>query len=169
MKDKKDKIFIKKILVAVNLLILAVAFGLSVIKQEKYIKQPVLYLKLAPVDPRSIMQGDYMVLNYEITDKALRDIRNGVFINKGYLNIKIDKNGVGEYTGISTAPVNDDNKNMVSAYFTFNGMEIDININSYMFQEGDGEYYSKAEYAQVILVKNRLRLKKLTDKDFKVL
>lgn len=165
----KNKNTIKKLAVFINLLLLAVIFTFSVVKEESCQQQTGFYLKLAPVDPRSIMQGDYMILNYEITDKALLNIRDN-FINRGYINLKIDKNNIGQYVSVSQKPFNDENdKSKISVVFSFNGTDIDINVNSYMFQEGDSSLYSKAEYAQVILVKNKLRLKALTDKNFKPL
>ena len=44
---------------------------------------------------------------------------------------------------------------------------MDINANSYLFQEGTGDKYENARYAKVVLVDNKLRLIDLRDKDFK--
>lgn len=153
-----------KIIIFINFLVLFIVFGFSVIQQENYQKQSGFYLKLTPVDPRSLLQGDYMELNYEICDRALEDIRKNN-MSKGYINIKIDKNKIGQYISISEKP---QNKN-ISAYFAYNGIKLDININSFMFQEGKGYIYSKAQYSEVVCIKNKLRLKKLLDKDFKSL
>ena len=86
-------------------------------------------------------------------------------MSKGYINIEIDKNNIGRYISISEKP---QDKN-ISVYFTYNGLEIDININSFMFQEGERDIYSKAQYSEVIYTKNRLKLKRLLDKNFKKL
>ena len=64
-----------KIIVFINFLVLFIVFSFSVIQQENYQKQSGFYLKLAPVDPRSIIQGDYMELNYEICDRALKILK----------------------------------------------------------------------------------------------
>lgn len=52
---------VKKILLIVNIAMLFVITGFSAIKEEGYKKlDNYFYLELAPVDPRSLLQGDYM-------------------------------------------------------------------------------------------------------------
>ena len=56
-----------RILIIANLLLLLGYFNWSVFKKEQTLKDgQLVLLHLAPVDPRSLMQGDYMRLNYEI-------------------------------------------------------------------------------------------------------
>jgi len=44
---------------------------------------------------------------------------------------------------------------------------MDIGVNSYLFQEGTGNRFQKAQYAEVIELKNgELRLKHLLDRNF---
>ena len=51
-------------------------------KKEKIIKKldSYFYLELRPVDPRSLLQGDYMTLNYDILDQTTEFI----YQNKSY-------------------------------------------------------------------------------------
>ena len=73
---------IKKILLIINIVILFVVTGFSANKEESYKKlDSYFYLELTPVDPRSLLQGDYMTLNYDITDKASDFIYN----NRAYI------------------------------------------------------------------------------------
>ena len=45
--------------------------GFSAQKEESYKKlDSYFYLELRPVDPRSLLQGDYMTLNYDILDQT---------------------------------------------------------------------------------------------------
>lgn len=45
-----------------------IAVNVSIWQKEQLLKQgAVMILPLAPVDPRSLMQGDYMALNYALT------------------------------------------------------------------------------------------------------
>ena len=48
-----------------------------------------------------------------------------------------------------------------------NGYDVNINVNSYLFQEGTGDKYEDARYSKVVLVGDKLRLVDLRDKDFK--
>ena len=62
---------IKKILFNCKYYNSFVITGFSARKEESYKKsENYFYLELTPVDPRSLLQGDYMTLNYDITDKA---------------------------------------------------------------------------------------------------
>ena len=54
-----------KTVLAVNLVLVLLFFAFSVVQKETLIgKGTEVLLRLAPVDPRSMMQGDYMALNY---------------------------------------------------------------------------------------------------------
>ena len=153
----------KKIFVVLNLLLLMIVFGYSVIKEEKNLKKATFYIKTVPVDPRSLIQGDYMVLNYDIAESARMEIGN---IRKGYIRIKINDLKIAEFIRIDEEYLPPSN-NEISIQFQKNGSNIDIGVNSYLFQEGTGNKFQKAQYAEVIELKNgRLRLKNLLDKDF---
>ena len=59
----------KWIILLVNLFLLMGYFNYSVLKKEKLLSDGhLILLKLAPVDPRSLMQGDYMRLRYDISN-----------------------------------------------------------------------------------------------------
>ena len=58
---------IKKILLIINIVILFVVTGFSANKEESYKKlDSYFYLELTPVDPRSLLQGDYMILQIKL-------------------------------------------------------------------------------------------------------
>lgn len=156
----------KKLLVVLNLILLIVVFGYSVIKEENNLKKNTFYIKTSPVDPRSLIQGDYMVLNYNITDSARIEAVN---IRKGYIRIKINDLKIAEFIRVDKEYMPPSN-NEISIQFQKNSSNIDIGVNSYLFQEGTGNKFQKAQYAEVIELKNgKLRLKFLLDKDFKII
>lgn len=65
---------IKKILLIINIVILFVVTGFSANKEESYKKlDSYFYLELTPVDPRSLLQGDYMTLNYSLLKQPLNN------------------------------------------------------------------------------------------------
>ncbi len=156
----------KKLFVVLNLILLIVVFGYSVIKEENNLKKNTFYIKTSPVDPRSLIQGDYMVLNYNITDSARIEAVN---IRKGYIRIKINDLKIAEFIRVDKEYMPPSN-NEISIQFQKNSSNIDIGVNSYLFQEGTGNKFQKAQYAEVIELKNgKLRLKSLLDKDFKII
>ena len=168
---------IKKILLIINIVTLFVVTGFSANKEEGYKKSDsYFYLELAPVDPRSLLQGDYMTLNYDIIDKAQEIIFNGIYdskdennkfldMRKGYIVVSLDENKVAKFVKLSKEKT--DEKDLLFIAFKSDGFNININANSYLFQEGTGDKYENARYSKVVLVGNNLRLIDLRDKDFK--
>lgn len=54
-----------------GLLLVLLAVNLMVLNKESSLAQGrTVFLELAPVDPRSLMQGDYMVLRYALADQV---------------------------------------------------------------------------------------------------
>lgn len=65
MKNKKN------IIILVVFVLIGIFFVKAVLQKEKTIKEgQFVLLELAPVDPRSLMQGDYMSLNYAISTRT---------------------------------------------------------------------------------------------------
>ena len=168
---------IKKILLIINIVILFVVTGFSANKEEGYKKSDsYFYLELAPVDPRSLLQGDYMTLNYDIIDKAQEIIFNGIYdsknennefldMRKGYIVVSLDENKVAKFVKLSKEKT--DEKDLLFIAYKTDGFNVNINANSYLFQEGTGNKYQDARYSKVVLVGDKLRLVDLRDKDFK--
>ena len=126
-----------------NLLILLVYFNSSIFQKEELLKDgQLVLLELAPVDPRSLMQGDYMRLSYAITQNNLP---KGM-PKRGYCVIKLDENQVAyrERVQEDVSPVYDGE--YVIRYNAANLWSFNIGAESYFFQEGKAEKYENAKY-----------------------
>lgn len=139
------------LIISLNLLFLLIYFNSSVIKKEHILKEGTLVLlKLAPVDPRSLMQGDYMTLNYDIAaDLTQKDIAK-----RGYFIVQLDSKGVANRIRIqeNTKPLKE-GEHAIN-YTAINRWSVSIGANSYFFQEGDAEKYQHAKYGGVKLDEN---------------
>ena len=83
-----------RILIIANLILLLGYFNWSVYKKEQTLKDgQLILLQLAPVDPRSLMQGDYMRLSYKEASSDLLDQQTAI---RGYAILQIDSNQVGK-------------------------------------------------------------------------
>jgi len=61
---------IKSILIVLNLAAVLAYFAYAIHQKEDLLEHgPQVRLRLAPIDPRSLMQGDYMRLNFEVLSK----------------------------------------------------------------------------------------------------
>jgi uncharacterized membrane-anchored protein len=151
----------RRIIGLLALLVALVMVNLSIFQKEQQLAHgKVVYLDLAPVDPRSLMQGDYMTLSFAIGQEIRRAFRNDDRNNDGS-----DKQ---EFSTAKTSAhyvvVTLDNQNKASYKALFNGQDlapdelllryrirhnnVHFATNAFFFQEGDAEYYEAARYGQ---------------------
>ncbi len=135
----------KWILILSNLLLLLVFFNFSVVKKEQTLKEgKLILLDLAPVDPRSLMQGDYMQLAYAITNgRSSTDIPK-----RGYCVVELDKNGVVNRYRFQKVKSKLLEGQYLIKYFS-GKWSLNIGAESYFFQEGTAEKYDKAKYGGI--------------------
>lgn len=129
-------------LVAINLIVLLAWFAWSVREKEVLLAEGELLLfELAPVDPRSLIQGDYMRLNYAVS----RGWRTDSLPKNGYLVVTTDENGVAvkERLQPDTRPLAA-GEHLVN--YTASRWRLNIGAESYFFQEGQGRRYETAKY-----------------------
>lgn len=111
-------------------------------KEELLSNGRVLLLELAPVDPRSLMQGDYMALRF----KLQRDILFTESLRDGFAVVAVDENRVGRFRRL------DDGSAMMAGeekiFFRVRGSEVKLGTNAFFFQEGDAAVYASARYGE---------------------
>jgi uncharacterized membrane-anchored protein len=123
------------VLVAVNYLI--------VTKENTLANGRTMLLQLAPVDPRSLIQGDYMQLRYGI----IRDIPKArLNKDKGHIVVSLDENSVARYVRVYRGGKLQEGECLL---FYRNRGELRLGAESFMFQEGDADLYSKAKYGEL--------------------
>src|SRR6187401_366129 len=80
-----------KLLIILNLVLLLAYFNYSAATKEEILNEgQLVLLELAPVDPRSLMQGDYMDLRYNITENIISD----TIPKRGYCVVRLDNKGI---------------------------------------------------------------------------
>ena len=138
-------------------------------------------LKIAPVDPRSLMQGDYMALSYAILNDIranLNESEDGVILakekehpNKVYALIHQDEQGVATLCRVEDSLPNDFKDCVANVYLPVNTFKWlpELPSQEYFFAEGKGQHYAQAEYAEYRFKNGILLLARLLDKDLKAL
>ena len=153
-----------RILIIVNLILLLGYFNWSVYQKEQTLKDgQLVLLQLAPVDPRSLMQGDYMRLNYKEASSNLPDEQTDT---RGYAILRTDSNQVGEIVRLQNTlePVNDNE--LVIRYQIIN-RRLFLGAESFFFEEGQDTLYQKAVYGGLkVDDKGQSLLVGLYDEDF---
>lgn len=152
------------LLAIVGLIIVLVAVNLGIKKYETHLAtaEKVL-LQLAPVDPRSLMQGDYMALNYAISEQIMAAIEQQLAPTEdqqqieslynlsqyGLVVIKKDAQGVGHFVRL-VSPSEEDQlslakEELLLAYRLRQG-QLKIATNAFFFQEGQAAAFEQAKY-----------------------
>jgi uncharacterized membrane-anchored protein len=113
-------------------------------KEQLLTEGTTILLELAPVDPRSLIQGDYMVLRYKIARlEALYEAKQD-----GYLVIERNDDQIAQFKRIY-----DENTPLEASSlllrFRKRGSEIRLGAESFFFQEGHAKYYENARYGEL--------------------
>ena len=136
----------KWIIIFVNLLILLGLFNNSIIKKEKLLSDgKLVLLELTPVDPRSLMQGDYMRLRYAISDSIEYDSIS----KRGFYVVKVEENGIAEKVRIQDGRIPLNEKEYLIEYTSKGWRGVNIGAESFFFQEGEAEKYENAKYGGI--------------------
>ncbi len=152
----------KILIVAVTMLILT-AINFKIYQTEHSIKYgKSIYLKLAPIDPRSLMQGDYMALRYDI-ENELSDANLG---NIKKIVLTLNKNRVAKIKSFEKVDKLGKDDFLVS--FKKKPYRAELKLaHRYYFQEGKAKTYQKAVYGKFKTNGSKIILVNLADKDFK--
>lgn len=121
-----------------------VFFLALIIRNELHLKNSdSIFIQLQPVDPRSLIQGDYMVLNYHLFwhDVSLNQIQNQATVI-AYIQVDHDKR-VTATTLTAKYPQKIQLKNLSNQID-----QLYPASNSFLFAEGLAECYQRAEYAE---------------------
>jgi uncharacterized membrane-anchored protein len=135
-------------------LVILVLINLSIAGKERLLAEGrVVYLQLAPLDPRSLMQGDYMALDYEVARTALQaltgsagtsDSKAGLAAADGRIVVRLDNRSVASFARIEDQRPLAGNEQLMR-YRVRNG-RLRFATNAFFFQEGTGGQYQYARY-----------------------
>ena len=132
----------KGIIILLNLIILLIFFNSSLVEKEEILSDGTLVLlKLAPVDPRSLMQGDYMLLRYGIAN----DVNESILAVRGYCVLKTNSKNIGTSVRFQEDQTPLNKGEMLIKYRLAQGQPF-IGAESYFFEEGQAEKYEQAVY-----------------------
>lgn len=131
-----------------GLLILAFV-NVHIYQKEQLLTQgQVVLLELAPIDPRSLLQGDYMALRFQLQDAIpLEDPGRD-----GFAIVVLDEAGVARFRRLDQgAPLAAGERRLF--YRTRHG-QVQLGTNAFFFQEGTADFYNGARYGEARLDQN---------------
>lgn len=130
-------------LIALNLVALVVFFIYSVLHKEHTLASGrLIFLELAPVDPRSLMQGDYMRLRYRL----ISEMDDNVNCHAGVCAVAYNDSSIATAIKLTGVSENTLSKQECLLKYGCNDNELHLGAESYFFEEGQGEKYDSARY-----------------------
>ncbi len=158
----------RKAILLMSALIVLAAINFNIYQREQLLRNGrMVLLELAPVDPRSLMQGDYMAHRFAVANQAFS--RQGLQeLTDGHLVLVVDERNVASFDRFSdrSTPAKGE---VLFRYRVRNG-QVKFATNAYFFQEGHAKDYGKARFGEFRVAANgEAILTHLRDKDLVVL
>jgi len=126
----------------------------SIYQKETLLKEgDVIFLQLAPVDPRSLMQGDYMALRF-VMGNEIRSALAGQHDKKqpdnlaprnGRVIVSLDANRVANFQRLGESS-RAQNERVLN--FRLRNGRVKFATNAFFFQEGTAPDYENARYGE---------------------
>ncbi|HMQ35724.1 MAG TPA: GDYXXLXY domain-containing protein [Chloroflexaceae bacterium] len=137
----------RKLMIGAALLLALAWAGWQVVAKERLAAtgRPVLF-ELGTVDPRSLIQGDYMILGYRVAQEV--EARGGELPPRGELAVLVGPDGVARSARPYIAG-GDLAAGEVRVDYHTGGWRIAVGPESFFFQEGEAETFAAARYAEL--------------------
>ncbi len=123
-----------------------------IFSRERLIRDgQIVLLRLAPVDPRSLMQGDYMRLRFAVEDElpnSMRENELGIAANKrGVMVFSLNDENVAIFERIGDIDEGLAN-NEIRMRFRVRAGRLEFASNAYFFEEGKAKLYENALFGE---------------------
>ncbi|NLZ79850.1 MAG: GDYXXLXY domain-containing protein [Gammaproteobacteria bacterium] len=135
----------RKWLIALSTLLILGVVNSGIWSSEKLLQdgEPVL-LELAPLDPRSLMQGDYMALRFAMTDAIKAHHDTTTPLSNGMAIVELDAQRRASFVALDQQqPLTN---NQLRLQFRLRQGQVKFATNAFFFQEGTGDVYAQARY-----------------------
>lgn len=137
----------RKAVVLLAGLVILVLVNYSIYSRERLLTEGrLVLLQLAPVDPRSLMQGDYMALRFQVANEIRQRVGREE-PHDGLAIIAVDERQVGAFARIDDGTALAANE--VRMHYRVREHQIKFASNAFFFQEGTASAYAGARYGEL--------------------
>lgn len=131
--------------IAISAILIFGVLNFSIYQKEEILKSGdrVLFA-LEPMDPRSLMQGDYMRLRYTMAQLA-KNAEN--LKSDGYLVVTVDNQHRATFARVYQDSIVEKNEKLVKYKCNKKCSWLTLTPDTFLFQEGQASYYQSAKFA----------------------
>jgi len=136
------------------LLTIGVALAGIVGKERLIANGEVVYLRLAPVDPRSLVQGDYMALNFSIANdvRVAHGTEQTPASREEVIVIRRDASREGHFVRLHKGEPLADGELLLRVQNVpsprWGGTGTQVSTDAWFFQEGQADRYARARFGE---------------------
>lgn len=136
----------RRLVIALGGVVILVVANVGIFQKQQLVDTGrVLLLELAPVDPRSLMQGDYMALRFRVADEAFRSVDRET-LQDGRLVLSVDDNNVGKFARFDSGEALGPGEVVIR--YRVRAGNPKFATNAFFFEEGTADAYARARFGE---------------------
>ena len=145
-----------KVIALIALVLVLGIINSSIAKKEAHLATGrLVFIELAPVDPRSLMQGDYMALDFVLSRKIYEALpkvesekrwRHDVNASDGNVVVSIDQKNIATFLRLQDDKTLSENEALL--FYRVRDGAVKFATNAFFFQEGHANKYTSAKYGE---------------------
>lgn len=132
-------------LIVLGALLVLGAVNVAIVGKERIKREgEVVYLPLAPVDPRSLMQGDYMALRFAMADEIARRDAAHHRLQRGESALAAVSLDARRIATLADDPA----RASIQLRYRLRGGSVWLGTNAFFFEEGSAKRFQDAKYGE---------------------
>lgn len=137
----------RNIVLAVTVIVILGVINVEIMKKEAIVADgATVLLRIAPRDPRSLLQGDYMALRYSMARQVAMDAKEAN-ITDGLIVTELAESGEASFVAIYDGQQLTDTQQLLK--FRRRGESVRLASDAFFFEEGQSETYQRARFGEL--------------------
>jgi uncharacterized membrane-anchored protein len=151
--DLPTKPGLVRVLIALGAVLIFGAVNFAIAGKEKIKRDgDIVYLRLAPVDPRSLMQGDYMALRFALAQELQQTLGDTAREGETRLaRVTLDDKRIAALSAESSVGAA---ARQIPLLYRIRKGNVWLGTNAFFFEEGTGDRYSTARFGEFRVDRN---------------
>jgi uncharacterized membrane-anchored protein len=138
---------VRNIVLAVTVIIILGVINVEIFKKEAIVADgATVLLRIAPRDPRSLLQGDYMALRYSMAARVAMEAEEENIMD-GLLVVELAEGGEASFVAIYDGQPLTDTQQLLK--FRRRGESVRLASDAFFFEEGQWETYQRARFGEL--------------------
>ena len=136
----------RRLIIALAGVLILIVANVGIYQKQRLVDSGrVVLLELAPVDPRSLMQGDYMALRFRVADAAFSSVDRDT-LQDGRLVLTVDERNVAKFTRFDSGDPLGPGEIVIRYRVRDNTPK--FATNAFFFEEGTADAYARARFGE---------------------